>query len=108
VDILQPDLLYNGGFIRNHRANVIARHYGLPLTPHSPYLGPRQALTTHFCATLAELPIEMEYAAALPKGSMDWFSPRIEVKDGLVAVPSGPGLGIEFAPEVVNALQVVG
>jgi L-alanine-DL-glutamate epimerase-like enolase superfamily enzyme len=50
----------------------------------------------------------MEYAAALPKGSMDWFSPRIEVKDGLVAVPSGPGLGIEFAPEVVNALQVVG
>ena len=107
VDILQPDLLYNGGFIRNHRVNVIARHYGLPLTPHSPYLGPRQALTTHFCATLPELPIEMEYAAALPKTPMDWYGPRIEVKDGLVAVPMGPGLGIEFAPEVVNGLQVV-
>lgn len=107
VDILQPDLLYNGGFIRNHRTNVIARHYGLPLTPHSPYLGPRQALTTHFCATLPELPIEMEYAAALPERAMDWYEPQIEVKDGWVAVPTGPGLGIEFAAEVVKGLQAV-
>ena len=107
VDILQPDILYNGGFIRNHRTNVIARHYGLPLTPHSPYLGPRQALSTLFCATLPELPIELEYAAALPERLMDWYSPRIEVKDGLVAVPTGPGLGIEFAPEVVKGLQPV-
>ena len=107
VDILQPDMLYNGGFIRNHRTNVIARHYGLPLTPHSPYIGPRQALSTHFCATLPELPIEMEYAAALPEHPMDWYGPQIEVKDGLVAVPTGPGLGIEFAREVVNGLQIV-
>jgi len=107
VDILQPDMLYNGGFIRNHRADVIARHYGLPLTPHSPYLGPRQALSTHFCATLPELPIEMEYAAALPERPMDWYGPQIEAKDGRVAVPTGPGLGIEFAPEVVNGLQIV-
>jgi L-alanine-DL-glutamate epimerase-like enolase superfamily enzyme len=107
VDILQPDMLYNGGFIRNHRTQVIAQHYGLPLTPHSPYLGPRQALTTHFCATLPELPIEMEYAAALPERPMDWYGPQIEVKDGRVAVPTGPGLGIEFAPEVVNGLHAV-
>lgn len=107
VDILQPDMLYNGGFIRNHRTSVIARHYGLPLTPHSPYLGPRQALTTQFCATLPELPIEMEYAAALPERAMDWYSPQIDVKDGRVAVPAGPGLGLEFAPEVVNGLQPV-
>ena len=107
VDILQPDMLYNGGFIRNHRTNVIARHYGLPLTPHSPYLGPRQALSTHFCATLPELPIELEYAAALPQRPMDWYGPQIEVKDGMVAVPTGPGLGIEFAPEVLNGLQTV-
>jgi L-alanine-DL-glutamate epimerase-like enolase superfamily enzyme len=107
VDILQPDMLYNGGFIRNHRTNVIAEHYGLPLTPHSPYLGPRQALTTHFCASLPALPIEMEYAAALPKHPMDWYGPQIEVKDGLVAVPTGPGLGIEFLPEIVNGLQII-
>ena len=107
VDILQPDMLYNGGFIRNHRTNVIAQHYGLPLTPHSPYLGPRQALSTHFCATLPALPIELEYAAALPEDPLDWYSPRIEVKDGAVAVPTGPGLGLEFAPEVMRQLQVV-
>ena len=107
VDILQPDMLYNGGFIRNHRANVIARHYGLPLTPHSPYLGPRQALSTHFCATLPELPIELEFAAAAAARPMDWYSPQIEVKEGSVAVPTGPGLGIEFAPEIVNGLRIV-
>ena len=107
VDILQPDMLYNGGFIRNHRTNVIARHYGLPLTPHSPYLGPRQALSTHFCATLPDLPVELEFQAALPECPMDWYSPQIEVKDGLIAVPTGPGLGIEFAPEVVKGLQIV-
>ena len=107
VDILQPDMLYNGGFIRNHRTNLIARHYGLPLTPHSPYVGPRQALSTHFCATLPELPIEMEFAAALPERSLDWYSPPIEAKEGRVAVPAGPGLGLEFAPEVLNGLESV-
>jgi L-alanine-DL-glutamate epimerase-like enolase superfamily enzyme len=107
VDILQPDMQYNGGFIRNHRVDVIARHYGLPLTPHSPYLGPRQALSTHFVSTLQELPIELEYAAALPQSLMDWYSPQIEVKDGMVAVPTGPGLGMQFAPEVLKGLQAV-
>jgi len=85
----------------------IARHYGLPLTPHSPYLGPRQALSTHFCATLPELPVELEFAAALPQRPMDWYSPQIEVKDGRIAVPTGPGLGIEFAPEVLSGLRIV-
>lgn len=107
VDILQPDMLYNGGFIRNHRVNVIAKHYGLPLTPHSPYLGPRQALTTHFCSMLDELPIEMEYAAALPATPIDYYAPQIEVKDGFVEVPPGPGLGIDFAREIYANLEVV-
>jgi len=95
----------NGGFIRNPRTNVIAHHYGLPLTPHSPYLGPRQALTTHFCATLPDLPIEMEYAAALPDQPTDWYSPQIEVKDCMVAVPTGAGLGIKFAPDMLRKIE---
>lgn len=49
----------------------------------------------------------MEYGAALPKQPMDWYGPQIEVKDGKVAVPTGLGLGIEFAPEVVNGLKIV-
>ena len=32
---------------------------------------------------------------------------QIEVKDGMVAVPTGPWLGIEFLPEVVSGLKVV-
>jgi L-alanine-DL-glutamate epimerase-like enolase superfamily enzyme len=107
VDILQPDLLYNGGFIRNRRVEVIAKHYGLPLTPHSPYLGPRQALTAHFCSMLDELPIEMEYAAALPEKPIDYYAPQLEVKDGFVEVPSGPGLGISFARGIYDHLEAV-
>jgi L-alanine-DL-glutamate epimerase-like enolase superfamily enzyme len=38
---------------------------------------------------------------------MDWYTPQIEAKEGMVAVPSGPGLGIDFAPEVVSGLQIV-
>ena len=34
-------------------------------------------------------------------------SAMFEVKDGVVVVPPGPGLGIDFAPEVVNGLQIV-
>jgi L-alanine-DL-glutamate epimerase-like enolase superfamily enzyme len=107
VDILQPDVLYNGGFVRNHRANVIAKHYGLPLTPHSPYAGPRQALTTHFVSTLESLPFEMEFAAALPERPQDWYSPQLTAHDGVIDVPTGPGLGIEYAPEVLKGLEVV-
>jgi L-alanine-DL-glutamate epimerase-like enolase superfamily enzyme len=107
VDILQPDMLYNGGFIRNRRVDVIARHYGLPLTPHSPYAGPRQALTTHFVSMLEDLPIEMEYAAALPTTPQDWYSPQIEVKDGVVSVPTGLGLGIDLARDAYRELKIV-
>jgi L-alanine-DL-glutamate epimerase-like enolase superfamily enzyme len=107
VDILQPDMLYNGGFIRNRRVEVIAKHYGLPLTPHSPYVGPRQALTTHFVSMLEDLPIEMEYAAALPEKPIDYYAPQIEVKDGFVEVPTGPGLGISYARGILGALENV-
>ena len=106
VDILQPDMLYNGGFIRNHRANVIARHYGLPLTPHSPYLGPRQALTTHFARCCRSCPSRWSTQPRCRSARWTGTTPdRGEGRTGCGAC--GPGLGIEFAPEVVNGLQIV-
>jgi L-alanine-DL-glutamate epimerase-like enolase superfamily enzyme len=56
---------------------------------------------------LDELPIEMEYAAALPEKPIDYYAPQLEVKDGFVEVPSGPGLGISFARGIYDHLEAV-
>jgi L-alanine-DL-glutamate epimerase-like enolase superfamily enzyme len=103
VDILQPDLAYLGGFIRTGKVARLAREHGLPVIPHSPYTGPRMLVTLQSVATLPEIGIPMEFNATLvPEGGAGWYSPSLEVHDGKVAVPTGPGLGIEYAPEVLR------
>jgi L-alanine-DL-glutamate epimerase-like enolase superfamily enzyme len=108
VDILQPDVNYNGGFIRTARVARVAAAAGLPITPHSPSTGPGEAYVVHFAACTPNVGPFQEYNAA-PQKPDARFSPSLEVKNGAIAVPAGPGLGIEIDPEVLrSAVKVEG
>jgi L-alanine-DL-glutamate epimerase-like enolase superfamily enzyme len=43
VRVVQPDVNYNGGFVRTARVARLAAAAGLPVTPHSPHTGPNAA-----------------------------------------------------------------
>lgn len=84
VDVVQPDIFYNGGFVRTLRVAKMAEAVGIPVTPHSPKVLPHAAANLHLCSVLPNLGPFQEYRSY---GT---------VIDGNVAVPNGDGLGIEI------------
>jgi L-alanine-DL-glutamate epimerase-like enolase superfamily enzyme len=99
VDIAQPDVNYNGGLLRTLRVARLAAAAGLPITPHCPQTGPYQTPNLHFASVVPNLGPFQEYNAA-PSAPIPWCTPSLDVQGGMVTVPTGPGLGIEFDPSI--------
>ncbi len=101
VDVLQPDICYLGGLSRTLRVAAMARAAGLPCTPHSANLSLVTVFTLHM---MAAIPAAGPYVEFSIEGAdyYPWqdglFSPALEVRDGRVAVPDGPGWGVEINP----------
>jgi D-galactarolactone cycloisomerase len=116
LDIVQPDLALCGGFSEGLRIAALADAFEVPLIPHVWGTG------INFCASLqfaAVLPESRGPGLRYPLFEVDpSFNPLRDVfgdfplgPDGTVAVPNGPGLGIEidprrFAPHVVDQWSI--
>jgi D-galactarolactone cycloisomerase len=92
ANILQPSVTKVGGLTAMLEVAELARGAGLRLVPHCPYFGPGLLASLHFLAAqeVAE-PLEI-YFADLEKPP---FGPHLVPQDGEIAVPQGPGLGLE-------------
>ena len=102
VDVVQPDLLYFGGFIRSIRVARMAAAAGIPCTPHMSGGGLGFLYVAHFASCVPNAGPFQEY-----KGGNDTLpvtsetSPLLSVK-GVLRVPSGPGLGVTIDPAYVR------
>ena len=105
VDLLQPDVNYNGGLVRFLRVAAMADSHGVPVAPHSPKGGPEGAVLLH-AASLADRVAAFHEWTVHPTMD-DWYSPPLTIEEGRIAVPTGPGLGIEFDPALLAAAEVV-
>ena len=103
VDIAQPSVTKIGGISPMMEIIGLAQQHGVAIAPHCPYFGPGLLASMHITATLAE-PTMIEYSfadlGANPLGE------AIEVKDGYLSVPSGPGLGRDPDPEILKRFSV--
>ena len=104
VDIVQPDLNYNGGFIRTARVARLAGAAGMEITPHSPSHDATEAYMLHLASATPNLGKFQEYNSA-PHEPQHWHAPRLEVKKGEIEVPEGPGLGITIDPEILKKAE---
>jgi L-alanine-DL-glutamate epimerase-like enolase superfamily enzyme len=95
VDLLQPDLYYNGGMIRCLRLARLAQRLGLPITPHSPATGANALPMLHFASITVNAGPHQEYA----------FSP--EIRAGKVALPKAPGMGINLDDRDVRRAETL-
>jgi L-alanine-DL-glutamate epimerase-like enolase superfamily enzyme len=107
VDIVQTDVMYNGGLIRLLRVAKMAEAVGVPIMPHSPKFGAEAAAVLHFASIAPNLGPHQEYSGA-PKATETWYSPTFDIRNGAVAVPSGPGLGVEYDPVIWNEVEILG
>lgn len=95
AQVVQPDLQYNGGFIRTTRVARMAALKGIPVTPHISS-GFGYAYMLHFASYIPNLGAFQELKSGVAEtGGL--FDPILEVKDGVMKTPRGPGLGLDEA-----------
>jgi len=108
MTIAQPDLNYNGGFVRAARVARMAEKYGRKITPHNTQTGAGATNMLHFCAATKNIGELMEFAWRKPRKPESWYGPFLDVVDGVIPVPTGPGLGVEIDPEYLRKAETVG
>lgn len=92
-DIVQPDLFYYGGLIRSMRVARMAQMAKLPTTVHISG-GFGFVYMLHFASVVEDIGKYQEYKLGMEVYGA-WFDPPITVKNGLMRVPTGPGIGIK-------------
>ena len=96
VDVVQPDLMYNGGLIRALRVARMAMEAGMSVTPHSPKHNPELSTLLHFASIVQNAGPFMEFPAVAVSYE-SWYSPAFEIQQGgSIKVPRGNGLGISY------------
>ena len=105
VDIVQPDLQYYGGLIRSTRVARMAALADMPTTVHISG-GFGFVYMLHFASYTPDIGAYQEYKMGVEKYH-GWFSPRLQVRDGTITVPRGPGVGITDIAAVVEGAKPV-
>jgi len=107
MDVVQPDLNYNGGFVRAARVARMARQAGMWICPHDTQTGAASVNILQFAATTPNIGPWMEYVWRKPPKKESWYAPNFDIKNGVIPVPTGPGMGLEFDPDFVKTATVI-
>jgi L-alanine-DL-glutamate epimerase-like enolase superfamily enzyme len=99
VDIVQPDICYIGGLTRALHVAVMAEKAGLKCVPHSANLSLVTVFTLHMMGAIPNAGPHVEFTIENDPWTKDLYQPALQVRDGKVAIPSGPGWGVTINPE---------
>jgi L-rhamnonate dehydratase len=105
VDVLQPDVARCGGFSVARQICDLARRRSIEVVPHCFSTGVLVAASLHFAAAL-DRPTLSEFSVADSPLVNGLLTKPFVLDEGRVAVPTGPGLGIELAEDVVEEMRV--
>jgi L-alanine-DL-glutamate epimerase-like enolase superfamily enzyme len=103
VSHAQPSVTKVGGITEFIKVARLADELGVQIVPHSPYFGPGLLATLHLLAGRDDGLLEMFY---LKREACLWGSRADVDATGRVAVPTGPGLGYDPDPEVMERYRV--
>lgn len=105
ADIVQPDLFYYGGMIRSIRVARMAQAARMPVALHISG-GFGFVYMLQFASCVPNLGRYQEYKLGTEKYGR-WFDPPIQVKDGRMSIPTGPGLGIKDVASILKGAKEV-
>ena len=98
VDIAQPDVCYIGGIARAMRMARWAAQAGMPVVPHSANRSMVTVFTMHLLGAIPNAGPHFELSIEDTPWTNGLYTPALEVHDGQVAIPDGPGWGVEINP----------
>ena len=104
ITYAQPSVTKVGGVTQMRKVMALADAFGVNVVPHSAYFGPGLLASIHCIAAMAEESLVERYDADFAVNPLhDAISPNAA---GRIAVPQGPGLGIDPDPAVIAKLRV--
>ena len=107
MQIVQPDLNYNGGLIRAKRVARLAEKLGRTIVPHNTQTGATSVNILHFASCTPNATPFMEYPWRAPQKSPSWFTPDFKIVNGSIRVPTTPGMGLAIDPAFLAQATVI-
>ena len=106
VDIIQPDVIKTAGFTEFRRIAAMASAFNIPITVHNIQPTVSAVVHLHACAAFPNVPYAQEYniEPISIRDELPVLKAPLEVKNGYLDVPDGPGLGIELDDRMVERL----
>jgi L-alanine-DL-glutamate epimerase-like enolase superfamily enzyme len=105
VDVLQPDLSRCGGLTVGRQIADMATRMQIDCAPHAWLTDLLKATSLHLNAYLMHS-LYLEYNVSSASLLNNLCTERIEMRDGYLPVPDGPGLGVHVNEEVVRRFRV--
>ena len=107
LDIVQPDTNYFGGMIRSMKVALMADAFGKKCTPHMSGGDLGFLYMMHFVSALPNALHHHEFKGFRTGVEFECKTSPLRSENGLVKVPTGPGLGVDLDPDFVKKHQVV-
>ncbi|MCC6585389.1 MAG: mandelate racemase/muconate lactonizing enzyme family protein [Bryobacterales bacterium] len=105
VDVLQPDLTRCGGFTVARKIVHMAERANRLVIPHSWSSDLLTAASLHLCAFLRRAEF-VEFSTSQGPLSRALAKEPLRMMDGYLAVPEGPGLGIEVNDAIIDQYRI--
>ena len=107
VDIIQPDIVKTPGFTTLIKIANLAESLGIPITCHNTQPTISTVAHAHFVAATPGAPYAQEYNIELVsiRDEHPILSEPLQIANGFLEVPNGPGLGVALDMEMVHKLK---
>jgi L-alanine-DL-glutamate epimerase-like enolase superfamily enzyme len=102
ITYAQPSVTKVGGVTEMRKVMTLGEMFGVQVVPHSAYFGPGLLASIHCIAAMAsDSPVERFYCDFADNPLNDAIDPQ----GGRIAVPQGPGLGVDPDPRLLEKLR---
>jgi L-alanine-DL-glutamate epimerase-like enolase superfamily enzyme len=105
--VIQPDLMYFGGFIRSLKVARMAAVANKDCTLHMSGGGLGYLYVAHFASVVKNCGAHQEYKGEDDTLPVSCDSSSLKSEKGMLKVPTGPGLGVQIDPAFLKQAQVV-
>ena len=102
LKIVQPDIFYFGGMIRSMKVARMAASKGMDCVPHISGSGLGYLYMMHFVSAIPNAGPYHEFKGFNMEIPLECSTSDLKSKNGIVKVPTGPGLGVEIDPAYIS------
>ena len=107
LDIVQPDMFYFGGMIRSMKVALMAHALAMQCVPHISGSGLGYLYMMHFVSAIPNAGPYHEFKGFNRDIPIECATSSLTSENGIVTVPTGPGLGVQIDPDYVKKHKVV-